>query len=370
MPEAPELARKTRGDQFLFVNNRYIREPYFNHAISSAYEALIEKEHHPFYVLYLEVDPAKIDVNVHPTKTEVKFEESRPIYQILSSVLKKALAGYHITPELEPSGFLQDFGSKDSPFTDRPVKQPSIKTDSRFNPFSDTTPKKKSATPWEKLFEPFRDDPKSDETSVPMPQTEINVHQSKSESLSVNQVFQLQTRYLVCMVNQQLYIVDQKRAHERVLYEQYQQQLNASKAPSQQLLFPRTVELQAPDFELVSGIMDEINQLGFDVSPFGKNTIIINGTPADIVKGQEQEILEGILENYKLNQQDLKLEKRENLARSLAKNAGIKYGTVLAQEQSEQLILDLFVCEQPGFTPSGKPTMISLEASRIADMFE
>lgn len=364
---SPELARKTRGDQFLFVNQRFIKEPYFHHAITNAYEDLIEKDFHPFYVLFLDIDPAKIDVNVHPTKTEVKFEEGRPIYQIILSVLKKALARYNITPELETSSFLPDFGNMDSPFADRPVKPPTIKTDSKFNPFENSQPRKKSETHWEKLYEPFRDNP-VEEHNKPR-QTEINVHQSKSESIVVNHVFQLQVRYLVCMVNQKLYIVDQKRAHERVLYEKYNSQLQSAKA-SQQLLFPRTLELQASDFEIVSGLMDEINQLGFDISPFGKNTIIINGTPADIPKGQEQEILEGILENYKLNQQELNLEKRENLARSLAKNAGIKSGTVLAQEQSEQLIQDLFSCSQPGFTPSGKPTLVAMESSRIADLFE
>ncbi|MBO6515253.1 MAG: DNA mismatch repair endonuclease MutL [Bacteroidia bacterium] len=365
---SPELARKTRGNQFMYVNGRFIKEPYFHHAINNAYEDLIESDHHPFYVLFLEIDPSKIDVNVHPTKTEVKFEEGRPIYQIILSVLKKALAQYNVTPEIESTAFIPGFDKVSSPFTDRPVKQPSVKTDSRYNPFIGDSVKKKSETHWEKLFEPFRDEP--DRTAIPEPQTEITELTSKSESVEVGYVFQVHTRYLVCMVNRELYIVDQKRAHERVLYEKYTSQLNTAKVSCQQLLFPRTLELQPADFELVSNLMDEINQLGFDISPFGKNTLIINGTPADVPKGEEQEMLEGILENYKLNQQEPNLGKRENLARSLARNAGIKSGTVLAQEQSEQLVNDLFLCSQPNYTPSGKPTFVKLDPGKLAGFFE
>ncbi len=365
---SPELAKKTRGNQFMFVNQRFIKEPYFFHAISNAYDSLIESDHHPFYVLFLEVNPSKIDVNVHPTKTEVKFEEGRAIYQIILSVMKKALAKYNITPELESTAFIPGFDRLDSPFTDRSAIQPTIKTDTRYNPFIGDQVRKKSETAWEKLYEPFRDD--LVDQPLPEPQTEINELTSNTEIIEVNHAFQLHTKYLVCMVNRQFYIVDQKRAHERVLYEKYNRQLNTAKAPCQQLLFPRTVELQPADFEIITDLIDEINQLGFDISPFGKNTIIINGTPADISKGEEQEILEGILENYKLNQQELNIEKRENLARSLAKNAGIKSGTVLVNEQIEQLILDLFHCHQPGFTPSGKPTFVSLESSMINGFFE
>ena len=172
------------------------------------------------------------------------------------------------------------------------------------------------------------------------------------------------------MVNRQLYLVDQRRAHEQVLFEKYSSQLNASAVPCQQLLFPRTIELQTADFEIIQSLLADINQLGFDVSVFGKNTIIVNGTPADISKGEEKEILEGILEHYKLNQQSLKLDKRENLARSLAKNAGIKRGMVLEQDQINQLVQDLFACQHPKYTPSGQVTFVSMEQNRLTELFE
>ncbi len=365
---SPELARKTRGSQFMFVNQRFIKEPYFHHAINGAFDGLIETDHHPFYVLFLEVDPSKIDVNVHPTKTEVKFEESRPIYQIIKSVVKRSLGDYNVSPEFETTAFIPGFDKTPSPFTERSIKPPTIKTNSGYNPFISDQVKKKSETQWEKLYEPFRDEP----VNVPMPEhrTENLDLRSKDKNIEIGQAFQLHTKYLVCMINNQLHIIDQKRAHERVLFEQYNAQLSASKVACQQLLFPRTLELQPADFTLLTSLIDEINQLGFDVSPFGKNTVIINGTPADIAKGEEQRLLEGILENFKRNEQALKLDKRENLARSLAKNAGIQYGTVLEQEEINQLVNDLFQCETPGFTPGGKATFVHLDSSQLTGLFE
>lgn len=364
---SPELARKTRGNQFMYVNGRYIREPYFHHAISNAYSELIEKDHHPFYVLFLKIDPAKIDVNVHPTKTEVKFEESRLIYQIIKSVITKGLSSYNTTPELDTNAFLPNF-DRSVPQFDRVVAPPQIKTKTGYNPFIGDTVKKKNETSWEKLYEPFRD-AEIDRPTI-SPQTEISTFTSKPQNVEVGVAFQVYSNFIVCMVNRQLHLVDQCRAHEQVLFEKYSSQLQASSVPCQQLLFPRTIELQPADFEIVQSLLEDINQLGFDVSVFGKNTIIVNGTPADISKGEEKEILEGILEHYKLNQQSLKLDKRENLARSLAKNAGIKRGMVLEQEQINQLVQDLFACQHPKYTPSGRVTFVSLEQNRLAELFE
>ncbi|MFT5723018.1 MAG: DNA mismatch repair protein MutL [Bacteroidia bacterium] len=364
---SPELGRKTRGNQFFYVNGRFIKEPYFHHAVTNAYSNLIEAGHHPFYVLFLEIDPAKIDVNVHPTKTEVKFEESRLIYQIIKSVVTKSLSGYNTTPEMDTNAFLPQFERPVDPFQ-RIVEPPQIKTKTGYNPFIGDSVKQKNETAWEKLYEPFRDD--IVDPDKPEPRTEKLPFTSKPENVEVSMVFQVYSSFIVCMVNRQLYLVDQRRAHEQILFEKYSSQLQSSDVSCQQLLFPRTVELQQADFEIIQVIMEDINQLGFDISIFGKNTIIINGTPADISKGEEKDILEGILEHYKLNQQSLKLDKRENLARSLARNAGIQRGMVLEQEQIEHLVQDLFTCNQPRYTPSGKLTFVSFEQSKLADLFE
>lgn len=365
---SPELAKKTRGNQFLYVNGRFIKEPYFHHAIANAYTDIIEPDHHPFYVLFLKIDPQKIDVNVHPTKTEVKFEESRPIYQIIKSVITKALSGYNSTPELDTNAFLPNFDRPDvNPH--KTVAPPQIKTQSGYNPFINESVKKKNETAWEKLYEPFRDY-QVNTKEVKQRQTEISAFTSNERNVEVGLSFQVYSNYIVCMVNKQLYLMDQKRAHERVLFEKYKQQLLASNVPSQQLLFPRTIELQPADFEIMQSLLKDINLLGFDVSVFGKNTIIVNGTPADISKGEEKEILEGILENYKLNEQSLRLDKRENLARSMARNAGIQGGTVLEQEQIKQLAVDLFSCTEPKYTPNGKRTFVTMSQSDLTELFE
>ncbi|MFT5512000.1 MAG: DNA mismatch repair protein MutL [Bacteroidia bacterium] len=365
---SPELARKTRGNQFMYVNGRFIKEPYFHHAISNAYAELIESDHHPFYVLFLEIDPSKIDVNVHPTKTEVKFEESRPIYQIIKSVITKALSGYNLSPELDTNAFLPNFDRQTDDYH-KVVDPPQIKTKSGYNPFITDSVKKKNETAWEKLYEPFRDNA-IEQNRISQPQTEITAFTSKPENVEIGLAFQVYNNFIVCMVNRQLNLVDQKRAHEQVLFEKYNKQLHLNTATCQQLLFPRTIELQPADFEIFQHLLEDINKLGFDVSVFGKNTIIVNGTPADINKGEEKEILEGILEHYKLNEQNLKLDKRENLARSLAKNAGIKRGMVLEQEQITQLVQDLFACDQPKYTPSGLCTFVTMEQSKLTELFE
>lgn len=365
---SPELARKTRGNQFLYVNGRFIKDPYFNHAIANSYEGLIESDHHPFYVLFMEVEPSKIDVNVHPTKTEVKFEEGRPIYQIIQSVCMKALGDYNITPQLDENAFVPLFDNP-KPHDGRIIEPPKVRTKSDFNPFSGGPVKKKQQTDWEKLYEPFRDNP------VELPserhhQTEMDIHPSKTEVVSVQQAFQLELSHIVCQVNKQLYIIDQQRAHERILYEAYKNQLHSAPKSCQQLLFPRTIVLSPTDFTLMQTILEDVNALGFDISEFGKNTIIVNGTPADITKGEEQDILEGMLELYKLNEQRVKLDKRENLARSMAKNAGIKAGTVLESDEMNKLVQDLFQCEQPGLTPQGKKTFVPVDNQMLSQLFE
>jgi DNA mismatch repair protein MutL len=363
---SPEKARKTRGDQFLFVNGRYIREPYFHHAISHGYEGLIETDFHPFYVLFLEVHPEKIDVNVHPTKTEVKFEDGKAIYAIIKSVVQKGLASYHTSPIIEPIPGLYPettFGY------DRKETQtfnpPSTLSKSGFNPFSEKNPRTKQDTHWEKLYEPFRDDivePKKEQK----PQAELL---PSLDEVRIGKVFQLLGKYIVGEINGQLYIFHQQFAHERVLFETYNMQLREGQTASQQLLFPRTLDLQPIDYSLLISLNEELVQLGFDISPFGKNSVIVNGTPGDIKKGEESDMIEGILETFKQNEQKLKLDRRENLSQSLAKSAAMKPGTYLTEEGMRGLLQSLFNCSHPGHTPSGKPVMVTFEPNQIEGFF-
>ena len=364
---SPDKARKTRGDQFMFVNGRYIREPYFHHAIANAFEGLIESDHHPFYALFLVVHPEKIDVNVHPTKTEVKFEDGRAIYAILKSVVQKALGGYHLSPVIEPIPGLnpeQRFNSgRDE---GRAFNPPSTDRKGSFNPFGEVNSKAKQHSQWEKLYEPFRDD-------ILMPEALKQTQQeliAPNANINLGKVFQLMGKYIVGELNGQLYIFHQQFAHERVLFEKYNAQLNQGGSTSQRLLFPRTLDLQPIDYNMLMSMNDQLTQLGFDISPFGKNAIIVNGTPADIKKGDEREMIEGILATFKANEQKLKLAKRENLARSLAKSAAMPMGTYLTEEGMRGLLESLLNCKEPSHTPSGRPVMVTFEPNQIEGFFK
>jgi DNA mismatch repair protein MutL len=372
---SPEYSKRMRGDQFLFANGRFIKEPYFNHAIQSAFEGLIPEDYFPFYVLFFEVNPSKIDVNVHPTKTEVKFEDSKIIYSILRSVVKKALGNYTLTPQMEDN---QIFNFNSSQLTENEVitKYNSNPAPTKYNPFSsDIQPNKRQD--WGRVLEPFkRPDTQlfegGERLNVPNHEASIFSH-SKLFNLEENQVFegifQMAGGYIICSKNHELLIIHQQAAHERVLYDQFIAQFENHQVPVQTLLFPRMVEFNAADFNLVYSLLDEIKQLGFDMSVFGKNTLIINGVPAINDKADPQNTLEGLIENYKQNEQTLRLDKKENLARSMARNASMKSNSNLTNLEMEHLLNQLFSSSQPNFLPNGKPIFTKITQGGLADMF-
>jgi DNA mismatch repair protein MutL len=361
---SPDAAKRTRGEQYFYANGRFIRSPYFQHAISSAFEGLMDKDHFPTFVLFIEVDPSKIDVNIHPTKTEVKFEESLAIYSILKSVSRKALGKYHRSPEIESSvtpvsfnpGFGNNFG-----------KLPEVRTNPSFNPFGEIK-KPKVPTNWEKLYEPFRDNITKEPSQNIHSETRISMSDWGTEA--GYSCIQISANYLACTYLGELLVVQILLARERILYEKYQEKHADSKAASQQLLFPRTVEFNAGDFALIHSMLEEINNLGFDVRPFGKNTLIVNGTPADVPKGNEQEMLEGILASFKYNEQDLKLGKRESLLRSMARNASLKIETSLSTREMNDLVHLLFKCKEPAISPSGRPTFVKFASAQLEAFFK
>jgi len=368
---SPNMAKKTRGDQFLFVNGRFIRHHYFNHAITGAYEGLIDSDTYPFFILYLQIEPSAIDINVHPTKTEVNFEDGSSIYKILRSVVQKALGAYVNSPQVDMF---------DSPHTsDRDVYRPNIDPASNriepsinreYNPFKTDKPKKENISRWEKLYEPLKH--KSEDFGQEEFQQEIKpvIEFEKVQTDQVSDVFQFQNSYIVCTFRNELIVINQQAAHERILYERYIQVGDHAAYPSQQLLFPRTIEFNSADFELIRSLIDEINHLGFDVSIFGKNTIIVNGTPADSQKSEAEEMIEGLLEKFKSNQQELKLDKRENIARAMAVHSSIKLGQKLELKEMKQMVNDLFHCKQPRFTQGGKPIFASFSDAKLKEMFK
>ena len=348
---SPKLAKRTRGNQFLIANGRFIKDHYLNHAISTGYGGLLEEKHYPFYVLVLDVDPAKIDVNIHPTKHEVKLEDGRHVYTLLQSVVKKSL-GTNV--EVSPAQQITNATSSNQ------QSFQGTKPDNRFNPFS--APKSKIKSEWEKLDEllkvPIEE---TRQSSFNFPETVIKQERGFGEC------FQAENAFIITSIENELCIVNQYRAHAHILFHRYH---TSQQIASQQLLFPRTVELESSDYNLYLEMQEEINRLGFDTSEFGKNAVIINGLPSELSKSDGVEVFTRILEDFKENFQDLKVEKKEALKRAAAKHAAIKAGTPLNQEEMKELMQDLLSCNDYSVNASGQSIVVKLDKNSLERFFQ
>ncbi len=364
----PEFARKTRGEQFFFINQRFIKSPYLNHAIQSAYEQILPADSFPSYFLDLEVDPKSIDINIHPTKTEIKFEDEKSIYAILRSVVKKSLGQYNIAPTID---FNQEMSLVDIPLKSNKtiLEQPTIKVNPDFNPFKT---EKKSASPiessnkenWEKLFIPSDSEEEVTQEKIVHPDWEKTNEESKRST------FQLHNRYIFSPIRSGFMIIEQQGAHERILYERCIASMEKHRSASQQLLFPKTIELPAADFALVKELLDDINALGFDMSEMGRNTFGVQGIPVEAGNADAGILLEKLMESYKQNLSELKLEKRDNLARSMARNMSIKNGKPLGTQEMNSLIDELFACSMPYTAPDGRPVVSTFTLEDLEKRFK
>jgi DNA mismatch repair protein MutL len=378
----PEFARKTRGEQFFFVNNRFIKDNYLNHAVLTAFQELLPDETFPLYVLFIDIDPAKIDINVHPTKTEIKYQDEKSIYAIIRSAVKRSLGKYNITPTLD---FDQEnsIGHLITPKPFEEIVQPSIAFNPNFNPFapekkaSDREPSfshssndHRTAIPrnWDTLYEISKKEETlqhqmHEEQSIPVNEQDITKSSEK-------QFFQVHNRYILSQIKSGFMLINQQAAHERILYERYLHQLENHSGVSQQSLFPQSVTLNSADFELLRELLPDIKALGFDIREFGRNTVVVDGIPADITNANEHELLEQLLEGFKNNLAVLKLDKRDNLARSLARNAALKAGIKLSMEEMNQLVDQLFACQMPNLALNGKPVISTFTLNELAERFE
>ncbi|WMJ75569.1 DNA mismatch repair endonuclease MutL [Cytophagaceae bacterium ABcell3] len=385
----PENARKTRGEQFFFVNDRFIRNNYLHHAVMSAYENLLPDDHFPFYVLFIEIDPRHIDINVHPTKTEIKFDDERTVYAIMRACVKKALGTHNITPSID---FDQDVnfklltGASHQSFS-MPETNFSSGGSSPASGGGSFRPDKGGASNWEMLYQNFetsaRPEFSQDMNDEEGTQQEMITFESKANSMRSNSLnlvkellnpendmtFQLHNRYIVAQIKSGMVIVDQQAAHERILYEKFVGMMENRSGASQQFLFPQKLELNPADFALVTEMEEEIKGLGFVYEVFGNNTIVINGTPADVSPGNEKGLFENLIEQFKFNKSELKLDKRENLARSLAKKAALRPGTKLSVTEMNTLIDQLFACKNPSYAPNGNHTIVVMDMNKIAGFF-
>ncbi|MGV3510261.1 MAG: DNA mismatch repair endonuclease MutL [Sphingobacteriaceae bacterium] len=376
----PEYAKKTRGEQFFFVNKRFIKDPYLNHAVLKAYEELLPDDSYALYVLFIDIDPANIDINVHPTKTEIKYQDEKSIYAIIRSAVKRSLGQYNITPTLD---FDQETGFNNM-ITEKAhadIVPPAIAFNPDFNPFQSEKKQEREIPYLRNIGEGRQEVSKNwgslyDIVKTPVnEQQQFDLEQNDEEKPlpkhGEKHLFQLHNRFIISQIKSGFMLVDQQAAHERILYERFLLQLETHQGASQQSLFPQTVTLGAVDFELVKELLPDIQALGFQVREFGKNTFIVEGIPADIGSNiSEVEMLEHLIEGFKNNFSLLKLDKRDNLARTLARNAAIKPGLSLSQAEMNNLIDQLFACESPNISLQGKPVIITFTLEELIQKFE
>ena len=376
----PAFAKKTRGEQYFFVNNRFIKDNYLNHAINNAFDQLLGDNSFPLYILFLTVDPTHIDVNVHPTKTEIKFEDEKLIYAVLRAAVKRALGKYNISPSIDFNtetsfGNLKPF----DPLNDE-IKIPTIPVNPSFNPFGSAANQGNSASSgyagqsyakhkmdisgWETLYQIA--DSNVNSQSQLIAATNDDIHHVTATR---NNTFQIHGQYILTQIKSGIILIDQQAAHERILFEKFIAALANNQGSAQQSLFPQNIALSAADFELFQEISEELKALGFDIREFGKNTIVVQGYPAEIESGNEEKIILGLLENYKQQAAITKFDKKEQLAKSLARQAAIKSGNILNTEEINQLIDELFACEFPQIGISGKASFIKLSLTDLSKLF-
>jgi len=375
----PEFSKRTRGEQFFFVNNRFIKSTYLNHSVTSAFRELIAKDQFPSYFIYLEVEPNTIDINIHPTKTEIKFEDEKSIYAIIHSAVKNSLGKYNIAPSLD---FTQETSFNVPPLKEgQTIVQPEIKVNPGFNPFE--TNKESSINSFKKknLSQQqlsanldFLDQNKSQNVkSADNISDNTGLEQNWSgliEAETEIKTYQLHQKFILTQTSSGLLIINQQRAHQQILFEQFIFELNRNTAETQKLMFPKTIELNNSDFELIREVLNEIKNIGFDIEVFGKNTLAINGLPIGVEEANCEKIIDEFIEQIKNNANEISANNKNALALSLARSSSIKNGRKLSSEEMNTLVDQLFACENPYHSPNGKPIIIKINEEELDQRFD
>ncbi|MCU0339145.1 MAG: DNA mismatch repair endonuclease MutL [Spirosomaceae bacterium] len=382
----PDFARKARGEQFFFVNSRYIKHSYLHHAVLSAYEGTISEGSHPFYVLMLEIDPSHIDINIHPTKTEIKFDDERSVYALLMAAVKKAVGVNHLASTI-------DFESNVN-FLNPTAKAPSPRWDTKplapkWDPAAAPPPLPSSAerddsnlSNWQKLYEGFqRPQPTQPQLDLETP-TEIvapapttsppsNVPLVVDEELKTRRLaLQVHNRYIVSSMMSGMMLIDQRAAYERILYDRYLKQLQSTTTSAQQLLFPVTVRVSPADLTLLREMQGEISTLGFDFDELGTDTLVLRSLPTDLPADHAQAIFEDIIEQLRRSTADLKLNRLENTALTMARRLASRFLVRHSAEEMEKLMGELFVSSNPNHTPSGEPIFKILPLEKLSHLLK
>ena len=384
----PEFAKKTRGEQYMFVNNRFFKHAYFHHAISSAFEEVIPAKHFPSYFVYFGIDPQMIDVNIHPTKTEIKFQDEKIIYSMLRSTIKGAIGSFNLGGAIDFDNISPiDFSA--IPVTGTP-RDPSVTVHSDFNPFDRS--KSKSSTKqgsysgvkpakvdesWKTIYQSIQENTpiesfshESSQTSMASAFEEENNEQQEITTVTQAAVFQVLGKYIVARIKSGFVVIEPQAALERILFERYSSYLTDNPQNSQKLLFPETLTFSPQNADIINDLIKDFQSLGFDVEVFGKNTFILNGIPSDLLDQQAQTVIEEMLESYKNNLISLKISKKNNLAHSLARSVGRKKSGILSEEEMQSMLNELFTSDSPHISPSGKKICIAFNEAELTRLFE
>jgi DNA mismatch repair protein MutL len=372
----PESAKKSFGEQFFFVNQRYIKHPFLHKAIMKAYEKLLPPDAIPSYFIYFEIDPDAIDINIHPTKTEIKFEDEQSIFQILMASVKEALGKFNIVPTLDfsidTSVEIPTLRKNDE------IRSPVIEINPNYNPFDEEKvhsrplhpmygPGKENLKHWGKLYEGL--EPDADNKAQLMPETFYNNDIAiKNEDNTLN-TFQLKNKYILTPVKSGLMMIDQKRAHERILFERFLGMIQHHQGVTQGSLFPEILELSTPEINCLMEIFDDIRALGFDIEVNSGSKIEIKGCPADLASSNPVMLLKNMIAAFMNETLDVESDRKERIAREMAQTSAIPYGKTLTHEEMQDLVDHLFACKTPNFSPSGKNIISILNLDDIDKKF-
>jgi DNA mismatch repair protein MutL len=370
----PEAARKTRGEQFLFVNGRYFKSSYFHSAIQAGFEDLIPAKHFPSYFIYFDVKPESIDVNIHPTKTEIKFEDERSIYAILRSTIKRSIGQYHVSPSL-------DFEREQS-FDILPLKKgssvppPGITVDPTFNPFDQEKRKSQSnwergasfqpsSVGWEKLYDGLNQTLSKQESSLPQEQV-LELEGTESDTI----VRQIGLKYILVQSSEGIFLVHQYRAHMRILFEELERSTIGNTTMAQQSLFPETLELSTQDAALFKTLIQSLQSIGFEIEPFGGNAFIIRAVPASCTDINVHEVLGGFLDDLRGDRPSDGRELTSRVIKSMAQQAAIKSGKALQAQEMLDIFRSLMRCTDPQRDLNGRATFVLLNGAMLDKLFD
>jgi len=373
----PQFARKSRGEQFFFVNNRFIKSSYLHHAVLSAFDGLVKEGTHPGYFLFLEIDPKSIDINIHPTKTEIKFEDEHAIYAMLRATIKHSLGQFSVTPVLD---FNRDAGF-DTPYEyskKSPVK-PTIEVDKDFNPFQrdghqkgGSSFKREQGASWESLYVGLQQndtDPSSEDT-IEFESDEVTGSLfENNESETIQTTFQLQNKYIISRIKSGMMVIHQHLAHQRVLYEEILKNITVQEAVSQQLLFPLQLRLSIPGIEIIKSIQEQLEHTGFVFSNVTTEQIEISGIPVGVQESSVEGILQQLIDDVQTEIPDAGFSQNDLLAKSMAKSMAVKTGTSLNREAQEHLVNQLFACKEPSVSPTNRQVLITLDVTDFDKRF-